>query len=93
MNKKKLKQWINILKDKNHLNVVFLYLNEYGGFNFVIDDDLLATIGDEATKKLLEIYNEGFKKSIEKEFAPPPNFKITKLNKGDECPFCKKTLE
>ena len=70
MNRKKLKKWIRILKDKNHLNVVFLYLNKWGGFKFVIDDDLLATIGDEATKKLLEIYHEGFGKAIKEAFKP-----------------------
>jgi len=86
--KKKLKQWMNILKDKNPLNVVFLYLNEWGGFNFVIDDDLLSTIGDEATKKLLEVYNEGFGKSIKEAFKPFDEIikfqvKKTKYKNGD----------
>ena len=70
MQKKKLKKWIEILKDKNSLNVVFLYLNKYGGFKFVIDDDLLSTIGEDAAKKLLEIYHEGFGKSIKEAFKP-----------------------
>jgi len=70
MNKKKLDKWMKILEDKNPLNVVVLYLNKYGGFNFVIDDDLLSTIGENATKKLLEVYVEGFKKSIKESFKP-----------------------
>jgi len=70
MNEEKLKKWTEILKNKNSLNVIILYLNEWGGFNFVMDEDLLGTIGEDATKKLLEVYVEGFKKSIEEAFKP-----------------------
>lgn len=70
MEKEKLNKWIELLKDMNSLNVVIFHLNKWGGFNFVIDDDLLGTIGEEPTKKLLEIYVEGFKKSIENAFKP-----------------------